>query len=130
MASGTVVARAFTQALRNEMQAMNAARRAAAERTASSASEQETMKANTSTGMSLNEAMEILNVKDTNDVEAVRKSYNHLFEVNNKANGGSFYIQSKVVRAKERIEMELKNEEPISKENEEPISKDTTKSDV
>ena len=33
---------------------MNAARRAAAERTASSASEQETMKANTSTGMSLN----------------------------------------------------------------------------
>lgn len=39
-------------------------------------------------------------------------------------------LGEQVVRAKERIEMELKNEEPISKENEEPISKDTTKSDV
>jgi import inner membrane translocase subunit TIM16 len=29
-----------------------------------------------------------------------------LFKVNDKETGGSFYLQSKVVRAKERIELE------------------------
>merc|ERR1712117_835577 len=53
-------------------------------------------------GMALDEAKQILNVEDIRDPEALKKSYEHLFSVNEKAKGGSFYIQSKVVRAKER----------------------------
>lgn len=40
------------------------------------------------------------------------KKYNHLFNVNDLKSGGSFYLQSKVVRAKERIEMEVKATQP------------------
>lgn len=43
------------------------------------------------------------------DPEEIEKNYKHLFEVNDKSNGGSFYIQSKIFRAKERVDQELKN---------------------
>ena len=36
--------------------------------------------------------------------EKLYKNYEHLFNVNEKKTGGSFYLQSKVVRAKERID--------------------------
>lgn len=38
------------------------------------------------------------------------QNYDHLFGANDPAKGGSFYIQSKVVRAKERFEMEKAQE--------------------
>jgi len=41
------------------------------------------------------------------DPQEIDKKYKHLFEVNDKAKGGSFYLQSKVFRAKERIDSEL-----------------------
>ena len=44
-------------------------------------------------GMALDEAKQILNVEDIKDPEALKKSYEHLFSVNDKAKGGSFYIQ-------------------------------------
>ncbi|CAG8821570.1 8075_t:CDS:2, partial [Racocetra persica] len=60
------------------------------------------------TGMTLEEACQILNIKkDTLDPAQVTKNYDHLFKSNDTSVGGSFYIQSKVVRAKERIELEL-----------------------
>uniref|UniRef100_A0A8D2M2X1 Uncharacterized protein n=1 Tax=Zonotrichia albicollis TaxID=44394 RepID=A0A8D2M2X1_ZONAL len=37
-----------------------------------------------------------------------RQNYDHLFKVNDKSVGGSFYLQSKVVRAKERLDEELR----------------------
>ncbi|XP_065883759.1 mitochondrial import inner membrane translocase subunit tim16-like [Dysidea avara] len=121
VAGGSVVARAFTQALRNEMQAMTAARRAATEQAANRSTDaEETIKANTSTGMSLDEAIKILDVKDIADIDVVKKSYEHLFQVNDKASGGSFYLQSKIVRAKERLEMEMKTDK------EKPPSEETT----
>ena len=40
--------------------------------------------------------MQILNVKPPIDVEEVEKRYKHLFEINDKKKGGSFYLQSKV----------------------------------
>ena len=59
-------------------------------------------------GMSLEEAKDILNITDTDiygaDREKLHKNYEHLFSVNEKANGGNLYLQSKVVRAKERID--------------------------
>lgn len=98
------VARAFTQALKQEYQASAATRRAAAE---AGKDGSKTVKANTFTGMSLQEAQQILNVQDVQDLEKLRKNYEHLFKMNDKTIGGSFYLQSKIVRAKERLEMEL-----------------------
>ena len=46
-------------------------------------------------GMTLDEAKQILNV-DKLTPEEVEAQYKHLFEANDKAKGGSFYIQSKV----------------------------------
>jgi len=45
------------------------------------------------------EAKQILHVDNVADVESVTKKYKHLFEVNDKAKGGSFYLQSKVSRS-------------------------------
>ncbi|XP_010188919.1 PREDICTED: mitochondrial import inner membrane translocase subunit TIM16, partial [Mesitornis unicolor] len=58
-------------------------------------------------GISLQEAQQILNVSNLN-AEEIQKNYDHLFKVNDKSVGGSFYLQSKVVRAKERLDEELR----------------------
>ena len=60
-------------------------------------------------GMTLDEAKQILNLTDEDllgKTDKLQKHYDHLFSVNEKTQGGSFYIQSKVVRAKERIDQE------------------------
>lgn len=49
-----------------------------------------------------------MNVNSTLDPEEIKKNYEHLFAVNEKSKGGSFYLQSKVFRAKERLDEELK----------------------
>lgn len=77
-------------------------------------------------GITLEEAQQILNVNTELDSEEIRKSYEHLFAVNDKSKGGSFYLQSKVYRAKERLDEELKaklteignKKEPVDKEKE------------
>lgn len=62
-------------------------------------------------GMTLDEACKILNVKPpaggNANIEEVLERYKRLFDSNEPANGGSFYLQSKIVRAKERFEREL-----------------------
>ena len=76
-------------------------------------------------GLTVDEAKEILNVSELKP-EEIEKNYQHLFAVNDKAKGGSFYLQSKVsvdlsevrpdnemlkiqvVRAKERLDTEVK----------------------
>ena len=39
------------------------------------------------------------------------QKHNHLFDANEAAKGGSFYLQSKVVRAKERIDEAIETNE-------------------
>ncbi|KAF7549422.1 hypothetical protein G7046_g8353 [Stylonectria norvegica] len=67
--------------------------------------------ASLSSGMTLDEACKILNVKPpasgNANVEDVMARYKRLYDANEPSNGGSFYLQSKVVRAKERFEREL-----------------------
>lgn len=58
--------------------------------------------------MSLEEAMRILNV-DKLSAEEVEEKYKHLLRVNSRSQSGSFYLQSKVYRARERINAVLKN---------------------
>ncbi|BFZ55103.1 mitochondrial import inner membrane translocase subunit TIM16 [Savitreella phatthalungensis] len=61
-----------------------------------------------STGLTVEEACQILNVKkDSLTVADVLARHKTMFDNNDPAKGGSFYIQSKVLRAKERLEMEL-----------------------
>lgn len=58
-------------------------------------------------GITLEEAQQILNLSKL-DPEEAQKKFDHLFAVNDKSKGGSFYLQSKVFRAKERIDQEFK----------------------
>ncbi|CAG2107459.1 unnamed protein product [Medioppia subpectinata] len=89
-----VVGRAFTRALRQEFAASQTA---ANQRRANNGSNDRGI--NAKLGMSLQEAQQILNVDNKKltelDAETVLKSYNHLFDVNDKSKGGSFYLQSK-----------------------------------
>lgn len=65
----------------------------------------------------MDEACKILNVEASAlEFPAVQKKYDHLFEVNSKEKGGSFYLQSKVYRAMERLkyEMELRGQSTAS----------------
>uniref|UniRef100_A0A3Q2QJF0 Presequence translocase associated motor 16 n=2 Tax=Fundulus heteroclitus TaxID=8078 RepID=A0A3Q2QJF0_FUNHE len=108
-----VVGRAFARALQQEYAASQAAARARGR------SGQQSAAASSITGMSLQEAQQILNVS-TLSPEEIQKNYEHLFKVNEKSVGGSFYLQSKVVRAKERLDEELniqKEENQKSQQN-------------
>lgn len=77
------------------------------------------------TGITLEEAQQILNVSKL-DPEEVQKQYEHLFNMNDKAKGGSFYLQSKVFRAKERIDHEL--QDALQRQNEKQKNKTEDKS--
>uniref|UniRef100_A0A7S3UFH2 J domain-containing protein n=1 Tax=Picocystis salinarum TaxID=88271 RepID=A0A7S3UFH2_9CHLO len=56
--------------------------------------------------MTAEEAYMILGLDSNATREEIMKKYQHLFDVNEKH--GSFYLQSKVYRARERLEQELK----------------------
>uniref|UniRef100_A0AC35GIV8 Mitochondrial import inner membrane translocase subunit TIM16 n=1 Tax=Panagrolaimus sp. PS1159 TaxID=55785 RepID=A0AC35GIV8_9BILA len=109
MAAGEAVTKAFSKAVREEMKASQhaASRQAASSSKSSPNEEREATKANARMGISLQESMQILDVKAPLNPEEIEKRFNHLFEANDKAKGGSLYIQSKVFRAKERIDAEL-----------------------
>ena len=52
-------------------------------------------------------------------MEKVAERFKRLFDTNEPKNGGSFYLQSKILRARQRIEMEAKGaEEAWAKANE------------
>ena len=67
-------------------------------------------------GMTLEEAKQILNLTNEDFLgsnasrEKLLKNYDHLFSVNDRTKEGSFYLQSKVFRAKERIDQEIQLE--------------------
>lgn len=70
-------------------------------------------RANISSGMTLEEAVKILNVKPPQggkmaDAEEVTERFKRLFDANDPQKGGSFYLQSKILRARERLEAEIK----------------------
>ncbi|KAK3897137.1 Pam16-domain-containing protein [Staphylotrichum tortipilum] len=69
-------------------------------------------RASLASGMTLEEACKILNVKQPAggkaDMEEVMDRFKRLFDSNDPKKGGSFYLQSKILRARERIEAEAK----------------------
>ncbi|KAL4808469.1 Pam16-domain-containing protein [Aspergillus unguis] len=68
-----------------------------------------------SSGLTLDEACKILNVKPPQageaNLETVMERFKKLFDLNDPKKGGSFYLQSKILRARERIEMEVRQAE-------------------
>jgi mitochondrial import inner membrane translocase subunit TIM16 len=74
-------------------------------------------------GLTLEEACKILNVKPPQqgkaNMEEVAERFKRLFDQNEPKKGGSFYLQSKILRARERIENEVRQaEERASQEAE------------
>eukprot|EP00050_Salpingoeca_kvevrii_P006806 m.291829 g.291829 ORF g.291829 m.291829 type:complete len:139 (+) comp12522_c0_seq1:103-519(+) len=100
VAGSQIVARAFAQAYREA--AANAAKGGAAAGGARKAAD-----AVRAGAMDLGEAQRILNVQKDATWEEILSKYDHLFKINAKDKGGSFYLQSKVYRAKERLESEF-----------------------
>ncbi|OLY84226.1 Mitochondrial import inner membrane translocase subunit TIM16 [Smittium mucronatum] len=58
------------------------------------------------TGIALDESVKILNVDEIKDMDKIREKYEHLFKMNDPKDGGSLYLQAKVVRAFERVQIE------------------------
>lgn len=113
-----VVGRAFARALKQEI---NASQAAAKRSTANAGQTHKQRMDNLKTGLTLEEAQQILNVNDM-DAEQIQKNYDHLFTMNDKSKGGSFYLQSKVFRAKERLDQELKSHPQPDKPSEQSSS--------
>jgi import inner membrane translocase subunit TIM16 len=76
-------------------------------------------------GLTLEEAHQILNVSPTSTPEEVTKAYETLFGINGKEKGGSFYLQSKFYRAKERLD---KDKEMSNIKNQSSSSESSTQS--
>lgn len=109
-----IVGRAFIKAVQTEMRS---SQQAAQARSSSDKTNMRSAATDALSGMTLQEAKQILHVDDIRDIETVAKKYEHLFSVNDKAKGGSFYIQSKVFRAKERIDQEVQQHKSTSDKN-------------
>eukprot|EP00163_Fabomonas_tropica_P032386 TRINITY_DN808_c0_g4_i1.p2 TRINITY_DN808_c0_g4~~TRINITY_DN808_c0_g4_i1.p2 ORF type:complete len:170 (+),score=62.08 TRINITY_DN808_c0_g4_i1:277-786(+) len=62
--------------------------------------------------MSLDEARMILNTKKDTPLEEMYKSYGHMFRQNSPEKGSSFYIQSKIYRAREALDVEYEKQDP------------------
>ncbi|CAI6361920.1 unnamed protein product [Macrosiphum euphorbiae] len=99
-----IVGKALTKALKQEYAASQEAARRAGRGRAGAAH----AAANAKAGITLEEAKQILNVQDMTQDE-IQKRYEYLFKINDKSLGGSFYLQSKIYRAKERLETEISN---------------------
>ncbi|VEU23824.1 DEKNAAC104905 [Brettanomyces naardenensis] len=95
-----VFGRAFTEAYRQAAAATTAQQAAgSAGRSSSRARDID---------ITLDESCKIMDVdKEDLTLEKAKKRYDYLFDVNSKEKGGSFYVQSKVYRAMERIKSEL-----------------------
>ncbi|GJP35636.1 hypothetical protein CLOM_g20155 [Closterium sp. NIES-68] len=103
LGSGIVI-RAFTQAYQQAL--TNASRSGVAQEAAATASRR------LSKIMTIQEARMILGVTEETPWEQVLEKYQRLFERNEKM--GSFYVQSKVQRAKECLEAAKKQGDQLS----------------
>jgi len=98
-----VVGRAFAKAVRQEI----AASQAAAARHGGGTQGAAAAAADARGGMTLEEARQVLAVEEGASEELVKQRYEKLFFDTDKKNGGNLYLQSKVFRAKERLDEDL-----------------------
>jgi len=117
-----VVGKAFARALRQEI----AASREAARRAGGGRQGAQHVAANTRSGITLQEALRILNIERPDQKELIERNYKYLMKVNDRSKGGSFYLQSKIFRAKERIDEELRNQDDTATPPPPPSSSQTS----
>mmetsp|Transcript_5241 Transcript_5241/g.8239 ORF Transcript_5241/g.8239 Transcript_5241/m.8239 type:complete len:142 (+) Transcript_5241:148-573(+) len=80
--------------------------------------------------MAKDEALMILNVTEQEaTAEAIQKQYERYFEANKVEKGGSFYLQSKIYRAKELLDDYVKEKNAEQMEDEKPQNQQQEKSD-
>jgi import inner membrane translocase subunit TIM16 len=76
-----------------------------------------------SSNITMDEACKILNVSPgkmgTIELEGVTERFKKLFDLNEPSKGGSFYLQSKILRARERIERELQGQKAMAEREQE-----------
>lgn len=66
--------------------------------------------------MKADEALRILNIEKSNlNRRVLNEQYNKFFELNDPDKGGSFYLRSKIYRAKEALDRELDESAPRRK---------------
>ena len=76
--------------------------------------------------MTTDEASKILNCSKNPIREELLSKFENLFKLNDRKTGGSFYLQSKVVRARETLELKLKlkeNQNQSQKDFNNPVDK-------
>lgn len=111
-----VLGRAFTEAYKQ-------ASASSAYQKAQKAANPNFVAGQSNSGLTLDEACKILNVKPPQqgqaNMEDVMERFKKLFDVNDPKKGGSFYLQSKILRARERIESEVRKAgEKVAREEE------------
>ena len=69
--------------------------------------------------MSRDQALEVLNFSTTSTpaIDEILKQYERYFKANDPKKGGSLYLQSKVLRAKEALEYDLKQQQGKGKDS-------------
>jgi len=106
---GRAVGRAFVEAYRQHT--ANAAYAAAAAAGRVGGQDNITRR---NAGLTLDEACKILNVAPPKQGEAnledVTERFKKLFDANDPEKGGSLYLQSKILRARERIEQQVRED--------------------
>lgn len=106
LTGGRVFGRAFAEAYK-QAQASSAYARAATGNDPSAA------RTAGASGLTLDEACKILNVKPPQggqaNMDSVMERFKKLYDLNDPKTGGSFYLQSKILRARERIENEVRD---------------------
>ncbi|OMJ07473.1 Mitochondrial import inner membrane translocase subunit tim16 [Smittium culicis] len=115
---GRILGRAFKDAYKQANANSAAARAAAGNANAESNSKDEFTR---KTGIALDESQKILNINEIKDMEKIRARYEHLFKQNDPKDGGSLYLQAKVVRAFERIQIEYVQNLSKESQTEQPI---------
>lgn len=104
LSGSQVIGRAFARALKQEIEASQEAARMRGGRPSSQRDPRSAQ-----AGITLDEAKRILDLSDPIDPKKIDEQYQKLFNANESSKGGSFYLQSKIYRAKERIDMEVQN---------------------
>jgi len=110
---GRILGRSFAEAYRQEAASSSYQRAAQARNPDGSTNNSSSGGMSLATSMTMEEACSILSVKKpskgqgTITLAEATERYKQLFDANDPAKGGSFYLQSKIVRARERLERDL-----------------------
>lgn len=116
---GGFVVRNLRQALRNTQQQTS---KTARDNAADAQAAQEAARSSWKKKMDLAEARAILNVEKQSDLPQINERFETLFKRNDIAIGGSFYLQSKIYNAKQRLEEHILTSGGAESEMEPPVT--------